>query len=155
MSRLACTLAFAMLAGAAQAAAPVSGTIQVTGAWSRPATPGLPTGVAYMTLVNPTATGERVVSASSPKAARVSLHRSSMSKGVMSMTAVDGLDLPPGRSVVLAPNGYHLMLTGLKGGLKLGESYPVTLRFAHLKPVVVQVQVRRGVSDPMAAMSMR
>ncbi len=154
MSRLACTLALALIAGGAHAA-PTAGRIEVIDAWSRPATPGLPTGVAYMTLVNHAATGDRLLSAASPKAARVSLHRSSMSGGVMSMTAVDGLDLPPNRPVVLAPNGYHLMLTGLKGGLKLGDRYPVVLRFLHVKPVVVQVQVRRGASEPMAAMSMK
>ena len=140
-------------AGLAQAAA-VPSPIQASRVWSRPATPGLPTGVAYMTLVNHAGGGDRLVSASSPKAARVSLHRSSMSGGVMSMAAVDGLDLPPGRPTLLAPNGYHLMLSGLKGGLKVGETYPVTLRFAHAKPLTVQVQVRQG-PDPMVGMTMK
>ena len=73
----------------------------------------------------------------------------------MSMLAVeDGLELPPRRPVTLAPGGYHLMLEGLKGGLKVGETYPLTLRFAHARPVTVQVQVRSG-ADPMAGMTMR
>ena len=139
-------------AGCAQAA---QGPIQVGAVWSRPATAGLPTGVAYLTLIDRAPQGDRLVSASSPKAGRVSLHHSVMKGGVMSMLAVpDGLDLPPGRAVTLAPGGYHLMLEGLKGGLKVGEAYPLTLRFAHARPMTVQVQVRPG-PDPMAAMKMR
>ena len=128
--------------------------ITVSAVWSRPATAGLPKGVAYLTLTDHAATGDRLMGGSSPKAARVSLHHSVMKAGVMNMLAVDdGLELPPGRTVVLAPGGYHLMLEGLKGGLKLGESYPLTLRFAHARPMKVQVQVRSG-PDPMAGMKM-
>ena len=135
--------------------AAAAGPVTASGVWSRPATVGLPTGVAYLTLVDHAAAPDRLLGASSPKAGRVSLHRSVMSAGVMSMLAVgDGLALPPGRPVTLAPNGYHLMLEGLKGGLRLGETYPLTLRFAHAKPLTVQVQVRSG-PDPMAGMSMR
>ena len=143
-------LVLALTAGPSLAAA--AGPIAVTAVWSRPATPGLPTGVAYLTLRASAA--DRLTSASSPKAGRVSLHHSVMKGGVMSMQPVpDGLDLPPGRPVVLAPGGYHLMLEGLKGGLKVGESYPLTLRFAHARPMTVRVQVRSG-PDPMAGMKM-
>ena len=131
------------LAGSAQAA-PV-GAIRVTDAWSRPAATGLPTGVAYLTLVNAGAAADRLMSASSPKADRVGLHRSVMTAGVMRMDPVpEGLELPPGRPVALKPGGYHLMLAGLKGGLKVGEAYPLTLRFAHAHAQTVTVQVRNG-----------
>ena len=128
--------------------------ITASAVWSRPATLGLPTGVAYLTLTNHASTPDRLTGGASPKAGRVSLHHSVMKAGVMSMLAVeDGLELPPGRPVVLAPGGYHLMLEGLKGGLKVGETYPLALRFAHARPVTVQVQVRAG-PDPMAGMKM-
>ena len=132
-----------LLAGAARAAAPSS--IEVSAAWSRPATPGLPTGVAYATLVNHGSAPDRLTGASSAAVGRISLHRSIMTAGVMRMEPVpDGLELPPGRAVALKPGGYHLMLSGLKGGLKLGQSYAMTFRFAHARPVSVQVQVRQG-----------
>ena len=141
-----------LLAGSAQAAP--AGAVRVTDAWSRPAAAGLPTGVAYLTLVNAGATADRLMSASSPKAGRVGLHRSVMTAGVMRMDPVpDGLELPPGRPVALKPGGYHLMLAGLKGGLKMGETYPLTLRFAHAHAQTVTVQVRRGGAD-MPGMSM-
>ena len=145
-------LVLALSGGAVQGAVPAARPIAVSAVWSRPATAGLPTGVAYLTLR--AAAADRLTGASSPKAGRVSLHHSVMKGGVMSMQAMpDGLDLPPGRPVVLAPGGYHLMLEGLKGGLKVGETYPLTLRFAHAKPMTVRVQVRPG-PDPMARMKM-
>ena len=156
MDRLAsaATLALALtplMAPAARAAGPV----QATGAWSRPAAAGLSTGVAYLLLANGGSTPDRLDAASSPKAARVELHRSTLSNGMMSMAPVTGgLVLPPGRTVALQPNGYHLMLVGLKGGLTPGSAYPLTLRFAHAKPVTVRVQVRGG-PDPMASMTER
>ena len=137
--------------GIAQAAA---GPIGASAVWSRPASAGLPTGVAYLTLTDHATVADRLLGASSPKADRVSLHHSVMKGGVTSMQAVpDGLELAPGRSVTLAPGGYHLMLDGLKGGLKVGETYPLTLRFAHARPMTVKVQVRSG-PDPMAGMKM-
>ena len=147
--------AFALIlsadAGQVQAAA---APITASAVWSRPATAGLPTGVAYLTLIDHAPTPDRLMGGSSPKAGRVSLHHSVMKAGVMSMLAVDGgLELPPGRAVTLAPGGYHLMLGGLKGGLRVGETYPLTLRFAHARPVTVKVQVRAG-PDPMAGMKM-
>ena len=144
------TLSLFASAAANAAAAP----IQASGAWSRPAADGLATAVAYLTLTNRGAAPDRLVSEASPEAARVALHRSVLSGGVMDMRPVaGGLELPPGRPVMLAPNGYHLMLEGLRGGLAAGARYPLTLRFAHAAPMTVMVEVRMG-PDPMAGMKM-
>ena len=143
----------APLFAAVVASAAAAGPIAVGNAWSRPEAAGLPTAVAYMTLNNAGGSPDRLVGGSTPKAARVSLHRSQMSGGMMSMQPLpDGLALAPGATVALAPGGYHLMLTGLRGGLRAGETYPLTLRFAHARPLTVQVQVRAG-PDPMAGMA--
>ena len=47
----------------------------------------------------------------------------------MRMSAVKRLDLPAGRSVVLEPGGYHVMLMGLKAQAREGDRIPVTLTF--------------------------
>ena len=147
-SSLATALSLSLFAGAAHAAA----AVEVHAAWSRPAAPGLQTGVAYMTLTNRGQADDRLIGAESPKAARVSLHLSSMAGGMMMMQPVTGgLGLPPGRAVALSPGGYHLMLEGLKGGLRPGERYPLTVRFAHSPPQTVQVEVRAVA--PMAGMN--
>jgi copper(I)-binding protein len=49
--------------------------------------------------------------------------------GVMKMYPVDGVDLPAGKTVKLAPGGYHVMLMGLNAPLQAGRSIPVKLTF--------------------------
>jgi copper(I)-binding protein len=46
---------------------------------------------------------------------------------LMKMRAVDALPLPAGQAVEFKPNGYHLMLTGLKAPVKAGDVVPLTL----------------------------
>jgi hypothetical protein len=54
-----------------------------------------------------------------------------MANGVMEMRPVKSLTIAPGKSVTLEPNGYHIMLTGLKAPLKEGQSVKLTLTFEH------------------------
>jgi copper(I)-binding protein len=73
------------------------------------------------------ASGGKLVAASSPVAGVVEIHEMVMDGNVMKMRAVAGLDLPAGKAVDLKPGGYHVMLMDLKQELKPGESVPVTL----------------------------
>ena len=53
-----------------------------------------------------------------------------MKDGVMKMRPLDnGLTIDPGKTVKLAPGGYHLMMIDLKDPLKQGDTVPVTLKF--------------------------
>jgi copper(I)-binding protein len=54
----------------------------------------------------------------------------------------DGLPIPAGKSVSLAPGGYHLMLMDLKAPLKKGDKIPVTLKFEKAGDVNVTLDVR-------------
>jgi copper(I)-binding protein len=69
----------------------------------------------------------KVVAASSPAAAVVEIHEMKMDDGVMKMRAVDALPLPAGQAVALKPGSYHVMLMGLKGQIKAGDTVPLTL----------------------------
>jgi hypothetical protein len=73
------------------------------------------------------ATGGKLVAASSPVAGVVEIHEMAMEGSVMKMRAVPGLELPAGKAVDLKPGGYHVMLMDLKQQLKAGETVPVTL----------------------------
>jgi copper(I)-binding protein len=59
------------------------------------------------------------------------------------MRPVKSLTIEPGKSVVLQPNGYHLMLTGLKGPLKEGQTVPLTLTFDHAGKQQVSASVAK------------
>ncbi|WP_457420101.1 copper chaperone PCu(A)C [Roseateles sp. P5_E7] len=80
---------------------------------------------AFMQLTS--AKAAKVVAASSPVAAMVEIHEMKMDDGVMKMRAVDALPLPAGHAVALKPGSYHVMLMGLKGPIKAGETVPLTL----------------------------
>ena len=93
------------------------GPISIRGAWTRPAAAGM-NAAGYLTIVNGGVRGDRLLSAASPAAARVTLHQSRQVGSVMTMVALPALDIPPRGAVSLAPGGYHLMFEGLKRPLK-------------------------------------
>lgn len=84
---------------------------------------------AFMSLS--AASGARLVEARSPVAGVVEIHEMTMQDNVMRMRAIDGLELPPGRSVDLKPGGYHVMLMDLRGRIQPGDRVPLTLVFEH------------------------
>ncbi|MGS0757120.1 copper chaperone PCu(A)C, partial [Roseateles sp. GG27B] len=59
----------------------------------------------------------------------VEVHEMMMEGNVMKMRALDGLDLPAGKTVELKPGSYHVMLMGLKSQVKAGDAVPLTLVF--------------------------
>ena len=66
-----------------------------------------------------------------------------MKNGVMTMRPLDnGLTIDPGKTVKLAPGGYHLMMFDLKSPLKQGDKVPVTLEFEKAGKVKVSLAVR-------------
>ena len=149
-------LAFALAAIALPAAAASYrlGAVEVVDPWSRPAVAGM-TGVGYMAIRNNGKAPIVLTGASTPLAAKVSLHRTSMAGGVMRMAPVSGgLTVPPGGTATLAPAGYHMMLEGLTKPLALGQRAPMTLIFADGKKMRVElsVQTRAGAARAGGAM---
>ena len=117
--------------------------VSVGNPWVRATVPVQKSSGAFMVLRSTQAA--RLVEVSSPVAASVELHQSSMADGVMTMDHVDAIDLPAGKDINLATGGYHLMLVGLKRQLKQGETVPLTLVVksgAKTGRVTVQAPVR-------------
>jgi copper(I)-binding protein len=53
-----------------------------------------------------------------------------------------GLTIDPGKTVKLAPGGYHLMMMDLKSPLKQGDKVPLTLEFEKAGKVQVTLDVQ-------------
>ena len=127
------------------AAAASAGSISITKAYSHPTpAPGVP-GVGFMTIVNASNHDDRLLAVSSAAAGSVEIHQSVIEKGVMRMRAItDGVSVPAGESVSLAPAGLHLMLFDLKQPLRLGDQLALSLKFerAGVIDVVLSVQAR-------------
>ena len=73
------------------------------------------------------ASGGKLLSASSPAAGVVEIHEMVMDGSTMKMRAVPALDLPAGKAVELKPGGYHVMLMDLKAPLAAGQTVDVSL----------------------------
>src|SRR5207244_664859 len=98
----------------------VLGSIEIGHPWARPASGQL--GAAYCVLAVKGDTEERLSYAETPIAERVELRNAAGE-------AVHSIEIAPKRPVVLRPGKPYLALMGLKQPLKLGDSFPLTLRF--------------------------
>ena len=115
-------------------------SIVIENAWARATAGGARTGAAYLTLRD-TGAPDRLVGTSTPVATTAEVHETIDDHGVMKMRPVTGLDLEPGKAITLAPGGLHVMLTGLKQPLVVGQTFPITLTFEHAAPVTTTVTV--------------
>jgi periplasmic copper chaperone A len=110
---------------------PATPEITVSDGWARATVAGQSDAAAYLTISNRGDGEDRLVEVAIPRAGMAMLHGSAMDGGVMRMRALtDGLAIPAHMTVALAPNGAHIMLSGLTTPLRPGEQFPATLRFA-------------------------
>lgn len=133
---------------AAAAQAQVPAPLKIDGVWARATAGAARTGAAYMTIQNDGATADRLVAAASPIAGSVELHAHLKDGDVMRMRPVMAVEVAPGEPAVLQPGGLHVMLLDLKGPLKDGESFPLTLTFEKAGKVTVSVAIRRSAPNP-------
>ncbi len=117
------------------------GAIDIGHPYARASAPGQPTGAGYLSLTNAGA-ADKLLSASADVSSKVELHSMSMDGTVMRMRQVDAIDVPAGQTVKLEPGGLHIMFVGLKAQLKVGDSFPMKLRFEKAGEVMVEVKVQ-------------
>ena len=102
-------------------------TVKVEDAWVRGTVASQKATGAFRRLTS--AADARLVSATSPVAEVVEIHEMAMENDIMKMRQIPGLALPAGKATELKPGGFHIMLMGLKGQVKGGDTVPLTLTF--------------------------
>ena len=122
----------------------------VIDAWARATPPGVTTGAVYLT-VSGGSEPDRLIGARTDAAAAAELHTELSENGVLTMKKLDALSIPAGVRVTLAPGHDHLMLMGLKGPLKPGDTIHLTLTFERAGEVAVTVPVRDARTSAHAA----
>lgn len=128
---------------AAPEAAVAAPSVALSGAWAAATPNAARVAAGYVNLTNNGAADDTLVSAASPRAARVEIHEMAMEGGMMNMRAVaGGVPLPPGTPVALAPGGLHIMFMDITAPFVDGETVPVTLTFANAPPVTLDFPVR-------------
>ena len=136
-------LAAVLFAASAHAEELKAGDLVITEAWSRATPNGAKIAGGYLTIENKGSAPDRLVGGSGEIAGKIEVHEMAMNNGVMTMRPLDkGLTIEPGKTVKLAPGGYHLMMFDLKGQLKQGDKVPVTLEFEKAGKVTLSLDVQ-------------
>jgi copper(I)-binding protein len=132
-----------LLVGVVLCAASAGASVTAEGAWVPWAPPMLKVHVAYMTIVNRSATDKHIVGADSPDYERIELHRSAIKDGVSTMQAVEKVTVPANGRVEFAPTGLHLMLVGPRRQQAVDSHVQIVLRLSGGEQVDVAAVVRR------------
>ncbi|MEL6913662.1 MAG: copper chaperone PCu(A)C [Pseudomonadota bacterium] len=112
-------------------------------AYARAATPNARAGAAFMVIMNPTDTDDRLIAVRSDVSARVELHTHvARDDGMMMMREVEGgFVIPAGESHTLARGGDHVMFMGLRESFDQGKEIAVTLVFENAGEIDVVIPV--------------
>jgi len=117
----------------------LAGELKVSEATVRATAPGQDSAAVSLRIV--AGSDARLVAVSSPVAKRAELHVMQHENGMMKMRQVDSVALPAKQEVVLDGSA-HIMLLGLKGQLKAGDSVQLqlTVEYAHKRREKVRVR---------------
>jgi len=114
--------------------------VAVSDAWARASILASRPGAAYLTLTSDQ--NDRLIAITTPAAGRAMIHVvQADSAGVIRMTPLNALDLPPDTPVTMAPGGMHLMLVDIPKKLEEGTTFPLTLAFEVAGEVTIGVRV--------------
>ena len=118
------------------------GAITVGHPWAR-ATPGaVKNSAAFMVFDNKGA-ADKLIGVSGDIAKDIQIHSMITEAGVMKMREIKSLDIPANGKTELKSSGFHVMLIGLKDGLKEGATFPLKLQFEKAGEVTVLVKAEK------------
>jgi copper(I)-binding protein len=120
-------------------------TLVIADAWALPSPRGTKLAAGFFTVANGGTDTDRLVGASSARAARMEIHEIVNDSGVMKMRPLaTGVEVPPGGSAMLKENGMHLMFIDVDAPFAEGETIPVMLTFERAGTIEVTMRVKRG-----------
>lgn len=127
-----------LLAQAGTAAAQAAAPIQISHAYSRPAND---MGAVFLTIVNRGSSADAIDGARSSVADATEIHETYDTGSGSGMRHIPRLPIDAGKSLTFHSGGYHVMLIGLKHGLKVGDRFTIGMHFEHAGWIDVPVVV--------------
>jgi copper(I)-binding protein len=117
-----------------------AGDLTISGGFTRATLPGAPVAGGFLTITNSGTEDDRLVGVTTSIAKEAQIHEMALENEIMKMRRLeDGLVIPAGETVTLAPGGYHLMFMGLTGGISEGDAVAVTLTFERAGDVAIDL----------------
>ncbi len=136
---------------AMEMAAPVKlGDLEISGAWAKAMLPNQKVAGGFLTVVNTGTADDRMIAVASPASPDVQMHEMAMDGEVMKMRQLsDGIPVPAGATVELAPGGLHLMFMRVPEPFQEGDTVDVTLTFEHAGTVDLTLPVNPVMGNMM------
>jgi periplasmic copper chaperone A len=119
------------------------GDIAIGHPWAR-ATPGVVKNSAAFMVFDNKGAADKLIGVSGDVAREIQIHTMITEAGVMKMREIKSLDIPANGKAELKPGGLHIMLIGLKDGLKEGQKFPLKLKFEKAGEVTVEVVAEKA-----------
>lgn len=136
------TIALLMVFSLAAPSVAQPAQIVVEDVWIMTPPPGATEAAAFVNVRSEGA--DRLLSVSCACAARAELHEMRMDGAAMSMRALRyGAPVSAATPLVMSNHGVHIMLVGLTGPLREGDTIPLRLTFQHAGVASVDAEVRR------------
>lgn len=120
-----------------------AGEIKIDHPWARPSRIATIPAAVYFDILNNGNEQDRLVAATTERAAHVELHVTEMNEdGIAKMRHLkEGIVAPADSRTSMETGAYHVMLIDLKGALVEGERFPMTLTFEKAGEVEVIINV--------------
>ena len=134
------TAALVTLAAPASAQQAMTDNLEISGGFARATAPMAQAGAGFLTIRS-LGEADRLIGYTTPACNRPELHTHIDDNGVMQMRQIDGIDVPAGGEVALAPGGFHMMMIDLTRPLVEGETVPLTLLFEKAGAVALDIPV--------------
>jgi hypothetical protein len=123
------------------------GTLFIEGAFTRPTTPGAKDAEGYLSIINEGSVPDRLVSVDSDLGNKTELRAS----GADGQALSDGIEIPAGATVNLAPGGQHVIFMNIHHPLKDGDIIHATLGFENAGQIDIGFHAIPSLSSLMSS----
>ncbi len=108
--------------------------------------PGANISAGYLTITNRGSETERLIAVSADFAKKGQIHSVAIVNGTAKMRPVtNGIEIPPGQSVVLKKGGFHMMFLQVSQDVRVGKLQTVSLMFEKASRIDVEMIVVKPV----------
>lgn len=124
-------------------------SLQIDHPWIRETPKGAVVTAGYLTITNTGKTTDYLTGASLEGAGGAEIHQTIVEDGIAKMRPMaGGVEIGPGKTVSLEPNGIHIMFTGLTSSFEADTYFDGTLTFRSAGTVRVKFFVEAGPGKP-------